>query len=90
MWGRVALQSLAEIAVTHYYTHRHLHTHRVLWHSEDWLGGGRGGYEAQAWSTCLGHSENVAPVFKSNLDVENRKEQEPSCFGLMREQVNSH
>lgn len=29
MWGRVALQSLTEIAVTHYYMHtrRHPHTH---------------------------------------------------------------
>lgn len=29
MWGRVALQSLAEIAVTHCYTHTGTYTHTL-------------------------------------------------------------
>lgn len=43
LWGRVALQSLAEIAVTHYYTHTGTYTHiqTLAAVSEDrvWVGG---------------------------------------------------
>lgn len=48
MWGRVALQSLTEIAVTHYYMHTQAPTHThtqsaVAFRGPGWVGGGGGG-----------------------------------------------
>lgn len=57
MWGRVALQSLTEIAVTHYYTHTHTFSHSLthkccgIQRTRGWVNGGEEG------SPCLGQKE---------------------------------
>lgn len=70
MWGRVVLQSLTEIAVTHYYMHTqapaHTHAHTEccgilrtgVWGVAAVCVSGAGGNVAQEQRPCLGHKEN--------------------------------
>lgn len=66
MWGRVALQSLAKIAVTHYYTDTH--THLCCGIQGTMVGGGWGGekiMKPKSRTLVGGHKEKILPVLSS-------------------------